>query len=335
MNRRRALWLFLPAAAGTLVLSAARSLRFFLDLPVSEPQAPTPVNIPPRATLREVAKVLEDTGIVPSAWIFTTGARLLGLEQKLRYGEYSFKGPLSIRAILDTLVSGRVLHHPVTIPEGFTLRQIAARIEARGLGRAPDILAAARDPAVIQRAGASGDSLEGFLYPDTYHFPRDWPPERILRAMTDRFHEVVTPEMRRRAGERGFTLREVVTLASIIQKESGSAPEYSLISAVFHNRLRQGFPLMADPVIIYGIQDFNGNLTREDLRRPGPWNVYLNRGLPPGPICNPGLPALKGALEPAATDLLFFVSRNDGSHHFSRTLREHNRAVDRYQRGIN
>jgi UPF0755 protein len=331
--RRRALWFYSLIAGLAFALPLAAILRLSLDLPVSDLASPRIVSIPARAPVREVGRILEREGVVPREWLFTLWVRLLGLGRHLRYGEYNFQGPQSIKSIIDILVSGKTALHRLTIPEGYTIRQIADLVQEAGIGTRDEIIRAAHDPAVLMRLGIPGSSAEGFLFPDTYLLPRDWPAGRVLGRMYERFKEVFDEDLRRKAAERGMTVLQAVTLASIIEKESGNPAERALVSAVFHNRLRRGIPLMADPVVIYGLDNFDGNLRKSDLQRPGPWNVYLNKGLPPGPIANPGVTALKAALSPANVDFLFFVSKNNGTHYFSTTLAEHNRAVNTYQRG--
>lgn len=331
--RRRTLRLFLLLALLAVFTTSAAIMRIALDLEVSNLRDSRTFVIPPRSTVSEMAQLLEEHGVIPDRWMFVLWVKLLNLESKLRYGEYSFCGSLSIKKVIDTLVSGRVTLHYLPVPEGFTLRQIAARIGARGLGSSAEIIAAGHDPALLAKLGIAADSVEGYCFPDTYLLPRDWPASRILERMTGRFQEMFDSRMRRRAAEIGLSVHEVVTLASIVEKEAWLDWERPMISGVFHNRLRKGIPLMADPAVIYGIKNFDGNLTRAELARPGPYNVYLNKGLPPGPICNPGLASLKAALDPAEVDFLYFVSKNNGTHFFSKSLTEHNQAVNLYQRG--
>jgi UPF0755 protein len=180
--------------------------------------------------------------------------------------------------------------------------------------------------------GIAGDGVEGYLFPDTYLFSKEVAPAEVIKTMVENFKRVYAPDFSLRAAELGMTDREVVTLASIIEKETGLAEERPLISAVFHNRLKLGIPLSSDPTVIYGIADFDGNLRKRDLEKKTPYNTYLIRGLPPGPIANPGRSSILAALYPAPVKYLYFVSRNDGSHHFSATIREHNEAVRRYQK---
>ena len=318
---------------GTVLIAGAVAFRLTLDAPQGAAAEGKVVVIPRGANSTRVALILEEEGVIDDAGRFSLWVDLLGLENVLRYGEYRFEGGGSLRDVIATLTRGKTMLHRLTIPEGFNLSQTARRVESAGLGSEAEFLAAATRPGLPARLGIPGETMEGFCFPDTYFIPGGWPADRILETMAARFGEVFTPEMKKRVRERGMTLLEVVTLASIIEKETGDPGEQPRISAVFHNRLARKIPLMADPAVIYGIADFDGNLTKEHLKTPGPYNLYLKRGLPPGPIANPGLGAMTAALYPADADHLYFVSRNDGTHHFSRTLQEHNQAVRQYQKG--
>ncbi|HYD48739.1 MAG TPA: endolytic transglycosylase MltG, partial [Terriglobales bacterium] len=212
----------------------------------------------------------------------------------------------------------------VTIPEGLTVRQIAAELEEAGFGGSDEYLCAAQDTGLLKEVGAPATGLEGYLFPDTYAFPLHTSPRDILRAMVRRFRDqVATLESHRQDSELGEL--EMLTLASIIEKETGLAPERAVIAGVFHNRLRVGMRLQSDPTAIYGWKE--GPPTAADLKVDNPYNTYIYAGLPPGPICNPGLAAMRAALSPAPTPYFFFVARPDGSHEFSTTLEEHNRAI--------
>jgi UPF0755 protein len=320
---------------GTVLLVGMVIFRLSLDRPVREISPGRTVTVPRGASLNQVAHLLEKEGIIDNGERFSLWVRLKGLENQLKYGEYYFEGESSIRDIIETLVSGKTVLHRLTIPEGFNIRQIARRVESQKLGIAEDFLAASRRPELLSSLGIPGTSMEGFCFPDTYLLPEDWPAEKILEMMVLRFWEAFDDDFRHQSAKLGMTLLETVTLASIIEKESSHREELTTISAVFHNRLKRGIPLMADPAVIYGLEGFNGNLTKEDLERPGPYNLYKRKGLPPGPIANPGLQALEAALFPAESDYLYFVSKNNGTHHFSRSLKEHNRAVNLYQKGQN
>jgi len=190
----------------------------------------------------------------------------------------------------------------------------------------------AKDRAFIESLGIAADSLEGYLYPDTYRFPRPTAVKDVIKAMVDRLGQVMTPEWQARAKDLHMTLHEVLTLASVIEKETGAGGERAQISSVFHNRLKKKIPLQSDPTVIYGLPQFDGNLRKKDLSHPNPYNTYRWAGLPPGPIANPGAEAIRAALYPVPTPYLYFVSKNDGTHHFSATLVEHNKAVEKYQK---
>jgi UPF0755 protein len=257
---------------------------------------------------------------------------VLAAERKLKAGEYALTTAMRPLEVLDWLESGRVIQHEVLVPEGFTAEQIGRVLEARGLASYDEFVRLARDRGFARALGVEADALEGYLFPQTYYFARRVGAAEIIRTMVAMFQATFTEELARRAAELKLTPHQVVTLASIIEKESGNAAERPLISAVFHNRMRKRIPLQSDPTVIYGIKEFDGNLTRKHLIELTPYNTYRIRGLPPGPIANPGKAALLAALYPAAADHLYFVSKNDGTHVFSGSLREHNRAVEKYQR---
>jgi UPF0755 protein len=233
--------------------------------------------------------------------------------------------------LLETLRKGFVILHPVTIPEGFTRDQIADVLAAKGLADKKRFLGLTEDKALLRQYGITGPSLEGYLFPDTYHFSRGTPTLAVLDTMVKRFKQVVGPLMEKTQGA-GMTFEQVVTLASIVEKETGRPEERPLIASVFLNRLRLGMRLESDPTVIYGIENFDGDLKKKDLTEKTPYNTYVIYGLTPGPIANPGIESIKAVVDPARTDYLYFVSRNDGSHHFSKTLAEHNRAVEIYQK---
>ncbi len=274
---------------------------------------------------------LQEKGLIRTPFKFRLYARFSGYHTQLKAGEYELSGQMSPRQILATLKGGKVRLYRVTIPEGYQLRQIAKTVETAGFGNDGEFLRLATDAEVARSAGIEAQTLEGYLFPDTYYFPRGHQPRAVIEAMLKRFQATITDQWRARADEIGLSLHEVVTLASIIEKETGDPAERPLISSVFHNRMRKGMRLETDPTVIYGIKDFDGNLTRKDLRTPTPYNTYVIKGLPPGPIASPGAAALEAALYPAETDYLFFVSRRDRTHQFSTNLKDHNRAVQEFQ----
>jgi UPF0755 protein len=285
--------------------------------------------------LKKVSEVLEQEGIIRNRHFFVFITTLLGKKAKIKAGEYEFHTPMVPLNVLSALSKGQVKHHLVTIPEGFTLSQIAQLLENANLVEKKGFLQKTSSPPFINALGLSqlaGPTLEGYLFPDTYHLLREMDPEEVTQMMVHQFRKVFGPDFARWASELGISEREVVILASIIEKETSLSEEKPLVSAVFHNRLRKKIPLQSDPTVIYGIKNFNGNLTKQDLMRPTPYNTYVIAGLPPTPICNPGKDSLLAAVHPAPVSYLYFVSKNDGSHYFSSAIEEHNRAVWKYQK---
>jgi peptidoglycan lytic transglycosylase G len=289
------------------------------------------VVIEPGEGFRATSRKLQDIGLIQSPLKFRLYARLSGLHRQIKAGEYQLFGTMTPRQILATFVEGKVLLYRVTIPEGYTLRQIARTVAQAGFGSAETFFQLATDPEVLREQELGEQSLEGYLFPDTYYFPKGFPQLKIIAAMTQRFRDSISAAWQARADALGLTLHQVVTLASIIEKETGDPAERPLIASVFHNRLKKGMRLETDPTVIYGIKDFDGNLTRKHLRTPTPYNTYVIKGLPPGPIASPGHAALEAALYPAETDYLFFVSRKDRTHQFSSNLKDHQKAVRKYQ----
>ncbi len=244
--------------------------------------------------------------------------------------------PMSPLEVLDKLTRGAVIIYSVTIPEGKNIFDIAKIMEKAGLGSAAGTLEKMMSAEFIKSLGIKEESLEGFLFPDTYHFSRETVPETILRRMVIRHNNIVNKEIKKRAAQKGLSMRKVLILASLVEKETARKVEKPLISAVFLNRLKKGMRLECDPTVIYGIKledpNFNTRLRTKHLKKVTPYNTYRIFGLPKGPICNPGLGSIKAVLNPAETDYLYFVSKNNGTHQFSKTLREHNRAVYEYQK---
>jgi UPF0755 protein len=282
-------------------------------------------------SLKEVASALKGNGIITNKDLFMLWTRLLGNSRKIKAGEYLLNSGMAPVRIIEILTRGIIITYPVTVPEGFSIEQIGGILAANGLADKKLFVSLAHEPGVIKKYGISGPSLEGFLYPDTYQFGKGLPPSLIIDVMVKRFWEIAGPYMDR-IKDLKMTVEEVVTLASIVEKEAGTAEEMPLIASVFLNRLRKGMRMESDPTVIYGMNDFTGNLTRKDLLESTPYNTYVIRGLPPGPISNPGLASIKAVLYPAETDYLYFVSKNDRTHYFSSSIEEHNRAVWKYQK---
>ncbi len=315
------------------MLACGVHVASFLASPPSGEGGPAAFEIVRDESLSHVAARLAADGLIRNQAYFVIFGRMTGSERQLKPGEYALSPSMRPLEILDRFRRGLVVLHPVTIPEGYSVRQIAEVFREAGIGDPEELLALTESPAFIRELGLDVPTLEGYLFPDTYAFPRDIATPDIVRQMVGRFQETYQPVWMARAAELSLTQHQVVTLASIIEKETGAGIERPIISGVFHNRLRMRMPLQSDPTVIYPIKNFDGNLRKVDLIRDNPYNTYRRRGLPPGPIANPGRAALEAALYPSPVDYLFFVARNDGTHHFSRTLREHNKAVDQYQRG--
>jgi len=315
----------------TLILLFVSITYFTVFRPVSFNTPEQIIEIPEGTGIKMIAKNLESAGLIRNATAFY----LLGLFKKkdpLKAGEYLLSPGMTPFEILEIIRQGRVIQHKTTIPEGFNIFQIADLLEIKGLANKKRFLERCADPNILRSWKIQGKTLEGYLFPDTYFFSKGIPEIRIIDIMVRNFWRVYTQEMVEKARELGFTIHEIVTLASLIEKETALPEERPLISAVFHNRLRERIRLQCDPTVIYGLKNFDGNLTKEDLRQVTPYNTYRKRGLPPGPIANPGLGSLDAALYPADVNYKYFVSRNDGSHEFSETLRQHNRAVLKYQK---
>ena len=283
-------------------------------------------------SLRAIATRLEQRGLVRDADATTWSARLRGKAEELHVGEYWLSPAMTPSEIIDRIASGRVATWEIVIPEGLTAAEIGARLAEHGLVDAPEFAAAVADPELARSLGIPARSLEGYLFPETYRLPHGLTGVEVARVLVEQF-TAAWHEVEPRASERGLSMHEVVTMASIVEKETGAPDERPLIASVFANRLRRNMRLESDPTVIYGVSGFDGNLRRSDLDdTANAYNTYQHHGLPPGPIANPGLAALKAVVDPAQSEMLYFVSRNDGTHEFSATYREHSDAVDRYQR---
>lgn len=292
------------------------------------------VDLPPGSSVTSIATALADAGVVRDALTFRIAARLSGSERRLQAGEYRFAEPASAFAVVDRLARGDVFTHALTFPEGRNIREMAEIFGRSALGSAEDFLAAADHPELVANLDPGARSLEGYLFPDTYALPRNAGAEGTIRAMVARFEKTFDESLRQAAASAGMSVREVVTLASIVEKETGADQERPIVAAVYRNRLKLGMPLQCDPTVIYALMlegRWNGNLRRADLQMDSPYNTYRYPGLPPGPIASPGLASIQAVLHPADVTYLYFVSRNDGTHVFASTLREHNRNVAEWQ----
>ena len=335
LSRHKALFI----SSGFLLIFFIFSLSWFLFRPPSGTPLTKVITIKKGMHLKKISTMLEQEGIIRDRHFFIGMATFLGKKAGIKAGEYEFHTRMLPLEVLDALVKGQVKRHLVTIPEGYTLSQIAQYLEDLNIVGKEAFLQKASLPAFIVSLdlshpiqGGNLSTLEGYLFPDTYHLIKEMSPEEVIKIMVHQFKKVFGPELQNRASQMGISQRDAVILASIIEKETPLSEEKPLIAAVLHNRLKKKIPLQSDPTVIYGIKNFNGNLTKEHLLKPTPYNTYLFVGLPPTPICNPGKDTILAALYPAPVPYLYFVSKNDGSHYFSTDIEEHNRAVWRYQK---
>ncbi len=325
------------AAAVTAValLVAVVWLANALYRPVKFPEGKVVLDIERGTGVSAVGEKLAELGLIRSKSAFLASYRLFFHSGTIKAGEYSVSSPARTKDLLEMLVKGKVLLHPVTIPEGLTASEISPLVENLLAEGKDGFVAAFRDPTIVADLDPKAADLEGYLFPETYFFPRGISSREAVGSMVEQFRTVMNGLWPARPPHLELNLRQVVILASLIEKETSLAEEKRLVSAVFHNRLRRGMKLDCDPTIIYALKQagsYDGRLSKSHLMLDSPYNTYRYAGLPPGPICNPGREALQAALFPAAADYLFFVSRNDGSHHFSRSFAEHQAAVRRYQK---
>ena len=278
-----------------------------------------------------VVRKLRAQRVISNDKLFSLWARLTRSDKKIQWGVYRFDPSLTPREVLHRLVTGKRVFLMVTIPEGLTIKEIAELLAKMQIADRERFLAAAADPSLLASLGLEDKGLEGYLFPNTYQFTPMTSEKEIIVTMAEQFRKAFEPIWTQLDSGRKLSRHEIITLASIIEKETGVDAERPLVSAVFHNRLKRNMALQSDPTVIYGLKEFDGNLTRKDLKDQNPYNTYRIPALPPGPICNPSLASIKAALQPADVPYLFFVSKNDGTHVFSQDLESHNQAVRTHQ----
>ncbi len=312
-----------------VLLVAVAALGYLVLAPYG-PAKETFVEIPPRTGTMGVASALEDADVVRSGWLFAALREVEG--GTLKAGEYRFTQPASPLSVYDRLRRGDVFTVAVAIPEGYNLFDVASAVERAGLAQRGQFLAAAAaNTGLVRQWDPEAASLEGYLFPDTYRFSRHATPVSMLAAMTHRFGQVAL-----RVGLAGPEVSRVVNMASLVEREVHVDAERPLVAGVFENRLKLRMPLQTDPAVVYASMlrgTWTGVIHMSELRSDSPYNTYTHTGLPPGPICNPGVAALRAALEPARTPYLYFVANADGSTHFATSLQEHNANVASYRKG--
>ena len=292
------------------------------------------VTIEPGSGTRAIAERLIDAGVVSNAVTFRAALWRTGRARSLQAGEFRFDRPMTPTEVIEKIARGDVYNRRVTFPEGLTIQEMARIYEQQKFGKAAAFIKASRDTAPIRDIDPAATDLEGYLFPETYALPRDADAATLVAMMVARFRQLFTPEMQQAARTLDLSPRQAITLASLVEKETAQPSERPMVAAVYLNRLKIGMGMQADPTVIYALQRagrYDGNLRRDDLQFDSPYNTYRYAGLPPGPIASPGLASLQAAVAPARVDYLYFVSRNDGSHVFARTLAEHNENVRHFQ----
>jgi len=303
----------------------------YADAPASTEGREIFVAVHPGEGFGNISEKLLETGVIKYPFKFKLLARVKGYDKKIKAGEYCLSAAMTPLRILETVANGKVFFYKLTVPEGYNIKQIAQAVAKLGMGTEKAFSEIATDPSFVQEKGIDARTYEGYLFPDTYYLSKGATAKQIISLMVKRFESVFTPEWKKRADLMKFSVHQVITLASIIEKETGDPSERPIISSVFHNRLKRRMRLQSDPTVIYGIKNFDGNITRKHLKTRTAYNTYKIRGLPPGPIANPGEKAIEAALYPADTRFLYFVSKKDRTHKFSTNLKDHNRAVRKYQ----
>ena len=325
------------ALAAIVLFLALVWLAVGLYPPSKPPSEKIVLNVEKGMGLSVVARSLKEKGIIRAELPFMISYYLSFSPQKIKAGEYVLSSALRPKDILEIMVKGKVYLHAVTVPEGLTGQEIAPLVLPLLSDGEEGFQAAFQDAGPISSLDREAKNLEGYLFPETYSFPRGISSREAVEAMVSEFKSVFDETRQSKTRAMKATIREIVILASLIEKESSLPEEKRLVSAVFHNRLHLGMKLDCDPTIIYALKQegtYEGRLRKKDISLDSPYNTYLHAGLPPGPICNPGKEALEAALNPAPESYLYFVAKNDGSHHFSRTFAEHQNAVKIYQKNF-
>ena len=309
--------------------AAYAAVEFIAPLP--EGTKTKEVLIPKGATFRQAVDILAKENLIRDKNLFIFAGRLTGLHRKIRAGYYSITGAMNPLSVLILLKNGQIIEYDITIVEGDSLLEIGEKLAETNIVDREGFEELSTDKSFLRAYNIDAPSIEGYIFPDTYKLPKGIEPENALGMMINSLREKYSEKLRTRAAELGFSEREVLTLASIIEKEAIINSERPLISAVYHNRLKKRMPLQADPTAVYGIKRSSERITMKDLKRKTPYNTYVIKGLPPGPIASPGIKSIVAALYPADVPYIYFVSNNDGTHQFSVTEAEHFKAVAAYR----
>jgi UPF0755 protein len=299
-----------------------------LFVPVYDGASPVDVEIPPGATYKSAVDILAENKLIRDKFLFLALGKITGVDRKMRAGYYHFWSSISPFDVFQQLRRGKIIEYEITIVEGDSLLEISEKLVAKKFITAEGFNTLAKDSALLASLNINSASIEGYLFPETYRLPKGARPADIIRLMAGKLRESYTDEIKASMQQTGWSENDMLTLASIIEKEAMSDEERPVISAVYHNRLKLGMPLQADPTAIYGVKSSKIRILSSDLKNRTPYNTYIIKGLPPGPIASPGLKSIQAALSPAKVPYIYFVSRGDGTHIFTSTLPEHNNAIN-------
>ncbi len=302
-----------------------------LIIPLPFGNRPIEFEIKKGTTFRQAVETLAEIGMVRDKWVFLFLGRLTGIDRKIKAGYYSLWGTMNPLQIFNAIRLGNIIEYGMTVIPGDSLREIGEKLSSIGVISTVEFQKVSTDPAFLDSLDVDAPSLEGYIYPDTYRFPKGLDIREVLSIMVSRLREKYDDDMTLRTLELGLSEREVLTMASIVEKEAITDKERPIIAAVYYNRLKRNMPLQADPTSVYGVKGSGEKITKNDLLRHTPYNTYMIRGMPPGPIASPGLKSIQAALNPADVQFLYFVSNNDGTHNFSTTLSKHEEAVRAYR----
>ncbi len=323
--------LYALGCLGIICFSAVLVGGYYLS-PIAASEEIVPITIASGSSTTTIAKHLATNNLIRSPFVFKIAVRYRGIGTQLRAGTYQLSRDMSLTRILDELKKGQIEYQTFTVPEGITAKAIAELWESSGYGTAEAFVEAMQSPKLLEKYVPEGVTAEGYLFPNTYKFAKGSTAETIVQMMLAEAAKGWDETLAKEAEALGLTRHQVVTLASIIQREAGSESEIPRIASVFHNRLKHNWRLQADPTVLYALGDPKRLLTRTDLKVVSPYNTYLHKGLPPGPIGNPGMASILGALRPEETSFYYFVAIGERQHHFSKTLAEHNRMIREIKR---
>lgn len=314
-----------------LIIIALGSLGYFASrYPQQALSSAAMIEVKRGMSLQAVAEEFQKQNLISSSQALYYYFRYRNVGSNLKAGEYQFDAGTTLEQATEKFLKGDRIQRRFTIPEGYSAKDIAKLLAEKSIADPQIFLQKVMASDAASKQGLFGSTLEGYLYPDTYEYTKSITEEELIALFVKNYKKILEPKLKENA-RAGFTTYQLLTLASIVEKETGKAEERPLIAGVFYNRLKANIPLATDPTIIYGIPNYDGNIRKVDLLRDGPYNTYKRSGLPPTPIANPGLKSIEAVLNPTESEFIFFVSKGDGSHQFSKTLTEHNEAVQYYQ----